>query len=136
MELNQLSKPCNQQEIKVFDQSIIGLLHFYVSLGILILCLTFIIKTWLVHDYVKFGLIGNVTFILVSGMIFISLISFVIFVVLSAYRVYILPISNKKYAPLVFVAGIFMIGVFVAFSFLNPYLKIFNKNLELLCKLA
>ena len=117
-----MSKQCNEQEKKVFDQSIIGLLHSYVSLGVLIVCITFIIKTWLTHDYVKFGWITNVGFILQSLMLFIGLVVFMIVVMFSVYRMYILPISNKKAAPLVFLAGIFMIGVFTAFSFLNPYL--------------
>lgn len=109
------------------DESVIGLLHSFVSLGVLSLCIGFIIKTLIAFRYDQHNCLENLNYI-VSGLFTLISLFFLFFYSLkSISRVYLEPLLLKTtsfQSGIIIIAGVSMILVFPAFNFLNSNLYV------------
>ena len=109
------------------NQSIIGLLHSFVSLGVLSLCIGFVIKTLIAFNYGHHHCWENIIYLL-SGLFTLLPLFFLLFYsVKSIARVYLEPLALNAhwfYTGIVIIAGASMILVFPAFNFLNSNLHV------------
>ncbi len=109
------------------DESVIGLLHSFVSLGVLSLCIGFIVKTLVTFKYGQHDCWENIIY-LVSGLFALLPLIFLIFYsTKSIARFYLEPLALKAhwfYIGIIIMAGASMTLVFPAFNFLNSSLDI------------
>ncbi|WP_155757764.1 hypothetical protein [Acinetobacter vivianii] len=109
------------------DESVIGLLHSFVSLGVLSLCIGFVIKTLVAFNYIQHNCWENIIYLL-SGLIALIPLFFLFFYsIKSMARAYLESLSLNAhwfYTGIVIIAGASMILVFPAFNFLNSNLYI------------
>lgn len=113
----------DQVNSKTYDECVTHLLHCFVSIGVLLVCVTFVIKALLVHDYNSLSILDNFSYIIGALIMFISLVMFLKITLGSIQRLYVSPIVKRKSAPVIVLSGGAMIIGFVMFSFLNADMK-------------
>ena len=109
------------------NESVIGLLHSFVSLGVLSLCIGFVIKTLIAFNYGQHHCWENIIYLL-SGLLTLLPLFFLLFYsIKSIARFYLEPLALNAhwfYTGIVIIAGASMILVFPAFNFLNSNLYV------------
>lgn len=107
------------------DLAVVGLLHAFVSLGVLMLCISFVLRTLFLFKYSQYIWWEIVIYLLSSMIALIPLIFLTLYSIKSISRLYIEPLALKIhwfYMGVIIIAGASMIVVFSAFNFLNSTL--------------
>ena len=116
--------------MKSFDQNekdtaVIGLLHGFVSLGVLFLCASFVVKTLLVFNYNQHACWENFIYFLDGMIVLLPLFFLGVYSAKSISRLYLDILTSKAhwfYVGVIILAGASMALVFPAFNFLNSSL--------------
>ncbi|EPF70390.1 hypothetical protein F945_03413 [Acinetobacter rudis CIP 110305] len=108
------------------DVAVTSLLHAFVSLGVLMLCIGFLLRTLFLFKYSQY-VWWEISIYLLSGMIaLIPLVFLTLYSIKSISRLYLEPLALKVhwfYIGILTIAGASMVLVFPAFNFLNSSLN-------------